>query len=190
MPPARFGRPCIVAAFAAFAAGCGNDEAIRSYTVSRTTEPTRAIQPGDYRILGAMYPADDPTWFFKFTGPADQVAKYETDLDQLFASVKLQGGEAVPAFTLPPGWKAAGPREGMIRISEVIRPPDSTLEVTVTVAAGDLVPNVQRWADQVGMRGSQSKYTRAFDAAGGKGLRVDVFGPKNPAARGPMMGGK
>ncbi|HUR54012.1 MAG TPA: hypothetical protein VMZ71_07765, partial [Gemmataceae bacterium] len=60
-------------------------------------------------------------------------------------------------------------------------------------AQGGLVGNVDRWSGQVGGPevhiGNVGKFTREFPAAGGKGVRVDVKGPKNPAAGGPMTGG-
>jgi hypothetical protein len=36
--------------------------------------------------------------------------------------------------------------------------------------------------------GDRARFTKPVDAAGGKVLRVDIRGPKNPTAGGPMMG--
>ncbi|MBX9582802.1 MAG: hypothetical protein K2X87_21050 [Gemmataceae bacterium] len=188
--PRRLG-PAV--AFAAlWAAGCGTDPAISSYRVPRSTEAGQPAPPdapaGDYRILGAMYPADDPQWFLKLTGPADAVAKNEAAFDKLAATLALPaGGAKAPTFTLPEGWKLAGPRSIH---AETVRTPDG-LEMTVTASVGGVAANVDRWAGQVGAA-NPAGATRPLDAAGVKGLRVDLRGPKNPSAggMGPMMGKK
>ena len=176
-------------------AGCGEREGIKSYTVPRASEKSGPVAVGEYRILGAVYPAESPVWYFKLTGPAAELAKHETDFDAFIASVKL-AGDALPTFTLPNGWKTAGPKtvgsgNFKFRFDETIKIGD--LELTISQAQGGLVGNVDRWSGQVGgpevMIGNVGKYTREFAAAGGKGIRVDVKGPKNPAGGRPMMGG-
>src|SRR5436305_3969907 len=76
----------VIAALAGLAAGCGGGEDVQSYRVPKSTEADRKAPPpapeagaGEYRILGAMYSADDPTWFVKLTGPADRVARHEAE---------------------------------------------------------------------------------------------------------------
>ena len=171
--------------------GCGSEEGVQSYKVPRaaTSEKSATGEARDYRILGAMYPADDPAWFFKLSGPAEQIAKFEADFDKLAASVQVRDALAVPTFTLPEGWTRGGPREGFVKVAETIKLPGSSLEITVIQSGGGVQQNLDRWIGQVGQSGPSSKYARAFDAVGGKGLRVDVTGPKNPAG-GPMMGRK
>ena len=179
-----------VLSLAGLAAGCGGgDEGVRSYTVPRSSDRGEkagqaAAEAGDNRILGAAYPADNPVWYFKFTGTAADVAKYEADFDKLAASVKLQG-DAVPAFALPEGWTLGGPRDvsrgGVtVRFEQTIRAGDS--EITVSRAGGGLRENVARWARQVGYPApfNLPAYTREFQADGVKGVRVDVKGPVNP----------
>jgi hypothetical protein len=185
-----------VAAIALSAAGCGAPEGVSSYRTPKSTEGGReagaAPAAGEYRILGAMYPAADPQWFLKLTGPADQVAKAEAGFDQLAASFALPaGGSRVPTFTPPAGWKRAGPRSIH---AETVRTPDG-LELTVTESKGGVEANVGRWAGQVGRpftAADLGAVTRPVEAAGVKGLRVDLRGPQNPSAggMGPMMGGK
>jgi hypothetical protein len=137
-----------------------------------------------------MFPADKPIWFFKLMGPAAEMAKFDADFDRLLASVQVKDRATVPGFTLPEGWSRGGPRErGGIAIAETVILPGSRLEVTITQAGGDIMGNAVRWADQVGQTGDPAKFSRTFDAVGGKGLRVDVTGPLNPA-KGPMMRGK
>jgi hypothetical protein len=176
---------------AGLAAGCGGgEEGVRSYSVPKSSDksekggPAVAAAGGEYRILGAAYPAENAVWYFKFTGTAADVAKYEADFDKMAASVKLQG-DAVPTFTLPEGWTLGGPREvsrgGVtVRFEQTIRAGDS--EITVSRADGGLVANVSRWAKQVGDLNVRDpvRATREFQADGVKGVRVDVKGPLNP----------
>lgn len=201
--PRRLGPVAVLAVL--WASGCADPEGVSSYRAPRTVEPTGKgpaglpaghpeVGPtaagGEYRILGAMYPADDPAWFLKLTGPADLVAKAEIDFDKLAATVKLRGDSA-PEFALPAGWRLAGKRSIH---AETARTPDG-LEMTVTASRGGVAQNVGRWAGQVGQSfaaADLAKVTKPIEAAGGKGLRVDVRGPQNPLATGmaPMMGGK
>lgn len=183
----------LVAGVALAPAGCGGD-GVNSYTVPKTTEPSRSAPGGDphagaggpvagagnYRILGAMYPAGQPGWFwfFKFAGPADQIGAQEANFDALAKSVKFGGDpRAVPTFTIPTGWERAGPRDlGVVRFDEVLKV--NGLECTVSMAGGGAEGNLSRWAGQVGA--SPANATTEFDANGVKALRVDLRGPKNP----------
>lgn len=195
LPRPRAVLPSVVlAGVVLFAAGCGSEDGVKSYRVPKSTDREAKPEPvgGGYRLLGAMFPADDPVWFFKFSGPADQVAKYEADFEKIAASVKLTPGDKPPEFTLPDGWKRGGPRGGGI-VAETAKTPDGALELTVSQSGGGVGQNLSRWVGQIGLKsgpGDREKYTRPIEAAGGKGLLVDLKGPKNPAtSRGPMMGG-
>src|SRR5947207_13828263 len=105
LPPCRL-CAVVVALAALLAAGCSGDDGIRSYSVARSTEREARPEPaGDYRLLGAMFPADDPVWFFKFSGPAEHEMKSEADFDTIMASVKLSGSTQ-PEFARPDGWRS------------------------------------------------------------------------------------
>ena len=195
--PLRALRTAVPVAFLlSLAVGCGSDAGIRAYTVPPPVEVKDSGPAQNFRILGALYPADAPTWFFKFTGSAEQVAKYEADFDKLAATVRLAAEPTeVPSFTLPEGWTRGGPRTARgIKIDETIKfgPGNAQQEVTITnVPGGGILQNVGRWANQLGLPEPRldniGRVTREFDANGVKGLRVDLRGPNNPAARmGPM----
>src|SRR5262249_19577895 len=133
-----------------------------------------------------------PTWYFKLTGSAEAVAKHETEFDKFITTVRLdQDPKRLPVFVLPEGWKLAGPRS---IYAETIRIAPENLELTISGGIrGAARGNVQRWAEQVGMKVGPDRMgaaTKLFDADRVKGLRVDVRGSKNPTASGPMMGGK
>jgi hypothetical protein len=185
----------LLAGVALVPVGCGNQDGVKSYSVPKTTEKkaeSNFKNEGPYRILGAMYPADNPAWFFKLTGPTEELTKYEADFDKLLASVSLPANDGPPEFTPPEGWKRGPGRAGIVVAT--IRTPDDKYEVTVTSSAGGVLGNLKRWAvQQLGnadfTRDDTAKVTRAVEAKGVKGLRVDLRGPNNPAAKGgPMMG--
>jgi len=191
---------------ALFAVGCGADEPIRTYETLKPAEYASPPPPSpDYRLLGAMFPAEEPEWFFKTTGKAAQLAKYEAEFDKLLTSVRFVPDKdkvpQLPTFTAPADWVRTGPRTvrsgGIaLQIDETLRfgPPDDPLEITVTQAkGGNTERNVSRWADQVGYRYTKysdlKKVCQEVKGDGVVGLRVDAAGMKNPAApRGPMSG--
>ena len=105
--------PLAVLFAAAAAVGCGGGEGVKSYTVPRQAEPTTKAA-GDYRLLGAMIPAENPVWFFKLSGSADALTKYEGGFDQLLAGTKFKGEAVPPDFTPPEGWKVGPGRAGIV----------------------------------------------------------------------------
>ncbi len=190
----------IVAGLAVGVIGCGGDG------IQISTAPKADIgkpdigkggpEPaaGEYRILGAMFPADAPEWFFKMPGTSEDLAKYDADFDKLLASVSLAPNG--PKYDAPAGWKEGPGRPGGIVIA-TIKTPDGKYEVSVSSAQGDVFGNVRRWSvEQLGNtvfgREEMAKATRTVEAKGVKGLRVDVRGPKKPpmGGGGPMMGPK
>lgn len=183
------------AGLALFALGCAGGDGVQTYTAPKTEDAPKAAAVSEYRILGAMYPADSPEWFFKLPGAAEDLTKYEADFDKLLASVSLPPN-GPPKFDAPEGWKVGPGRAGIVVAT--IKTPDGKYEVTVTSSTGGVEPNLRRWAvDQLGQKsfGPQdlATATKTIDAKGVKGLRADLRGPNNPAPKGgPMMmgGGK
>lgn len=151
-----------------------------------------ALTTGEGRILGAMFPADEPQWFVKLPGSAAGLEPHVADFDKLLASFTFPAG-APPAFDAPPGWTVGPGRAGIV--TATIRTPDNKFEVTITSSIGGVFPNLRRWAvEQLG-NGSFTQVdvptvTKEVQAKGAKGLRVDLRGPVNPAGKGgPFMGG-
>ncbi len=192
----------LVAGLAVCVTGCGGD-GVQVSTVPKADvgkgAPNAGVGAGEYRILGALFPADAPEWYFKFTGSTAQITTYEAEFDKLTKTVKLQADPtAVPAFDVPAGWNRTGVRvvdRGGIQIKtdETLRfgSPAAPQEITITyIPGGGLGQNLERWAKQVGATDlAPDKVTQKFDANGVKGLRVDLRGPKNPTGGGgPFMG--
>ncbi|HET6575340.1 MAG TPA: hypothetical protein VFG68_17165 [Fimbriiglobus sp.] len=173
--------------------GCGPSDKVQSYAVPKSNESAGAeTAKGDYRILGAMFPADKPAWFFKLTGKADALAAQEAAFDKFLASVKFPDGPAKPpTYDLPDGWKSDGAR-GMRADTIHLGAGDNVPEISVIAAMGGAKENVARWAGQVGSKADFAAATKEITSVGGvKGLCVDVTGPKDPAAAGgPFMRGR
>jgi hypothetical protein len=185
----------LLACVALLPVGCGSGEDVKAYKVPKTTERekkdlTPPTETGEYRLLGLMVPADNPMWFFKYSGPSDEVAKYEADFDKLAASVKFNGPAALPDFTPPEGWERRPGRGDIVRATVVTK--DGKQEVSLSSSGGGVETNLGRWVGQIGLKSSrddEAKYTKVVDVNGGKALRVDLRGPNNPATkRGPFMG--
>jgi len=188
----------LLACVALVPAGCGNQDGVQSYNVPKTTDKkddaSGFTNEGPYRILGAMYPADSPEWFFKLPGPTDELTKFEADFDKLLTSVSLPANGGPPEFTTPEGWKRGPGRAGIVVAT--VRTPDGKHEVTLTSSTGGVSGNLKRWATdpkQLGNKGftegDTGKVTKPITANGVNGLRVDLRGPNNAASKSPPFAG-
>lgn len=193
--PHRCAQLVVVLFVAAAVVGCGQPTGVRATNVPRAAEPTAKDGAHPYRMLAAMVPADDPVWFFKLSGPTDVLTKHEAGFDQLVASIRYKDEKTPPEFAAPEGWKLGGPRgAGMVKVAQTVKLPDPAFEVTLVASGGGVGQNLDRWVGMLGLKpglSDQARFTKAVDAAGGKVLRVDIRGPKNPnAGGGPMTMGK
>ena len=176
--------------------GCGDSDKTKTYTVPKADEAKPAVPgvatTGDFRIVGAIFPSDEPQWFFKLIGKSDALTPYAADLEKLFKTVRFPKGlKGLPEWDLPAGWKNAG---AVSIAAETIQfgPAESPFTMTVTAATGALDINVARWAGQLGIKyykpEKMGQYTKEIEAKNVKGLMVDMSGPTNPVmARPPMM---
>ena len=136
----------IVGAVAVLAAGCQKEE-IERYSAAR--EERTPLFPADpaTRLLGALAPHGDSTWFFKLVGPVKAVEEQRGTFFAFLRSVRLEGDG--PVWKLPPGWaeeKGPEPRFATLRLG----PKDAPLELTVSRLgregeAGSVLANVNRW---------------------------------------------
>jgi len=75
------------------AAACGEDAEVVVYTAPK--EPS-------WRMLAAVVPAGDATWFFKLAAPSARALERKKEVEAFFDALKVEGGEV--RWTLPPGW--------------------------------------------------------------------------------------
>lgn len=187
-PPVRAAVLVLAAAGALLPLGCGTDDGVNSYTTPRTPTPPPA---GEFRMLGLMVPAQNPVWFFKYSGPTAVVSKYEADFDKLAATVSVVNG--VPEFAVPDGWERGPGRDGFVSVFATVLTKDKGQEITITKSGGGVATNLKRWVGQIGQTAGPEMvedYTKVIDGKGVKVLRVALQGPRNPVTeRGAIPGG-
>jgi len=131
--------------------GCGEEEEIRSYTAPKS-KPL-------HRMIAAIVPREEKTWFFKMAGDNDAVAELRPKFFGLMRSLTFQSGR--PQWTLPPGWKEEPGAD--IRYATLLPPVSGDVEISVTqLPSGDnltgyLAANVNRWRRQMVMSPIRSK---------------------------------
>lgn len=167
-------------------AGCREEEGIKAYTQHRPLkppgiEPAPQAQPeAKVRLLAAILPQGDQAWFFKLAGPIPAVAEQEVKFDEFLRSIRFPGNKKI-AWQLPEGWREE-PGKGMRYATLRMGPADAPLELSVSLASGSLVDNVNRWRRlDVGLpdlkKGELGKVVREVKTEAGVLQRVDMSGP-------------
>jgi hypothetical protein len=144
-----------------------------------------------WRMVGAIVPAKDATWFFKVVAPADRLGAYKEEILSFVRALKAEDGEI--KWTMPRGWKedhAGGPgRQACLHFGEQ----DPKLEMTVVRLPGDgggLAANVNRWLEQLGLeRATEAQVASLVKKVPGANVEaqvVDLVGPTRPSG-GPRM---
>jgi hypothetical protein len=162
-------------------AACGENSEIEVYTV--TKEPS-------WRMLGAVVPAGESTWFFKLVAPSPRALERKKEVEAFFDALKVENGEV--RWTTPAGWtEEKGGRADRVA---TLRAGDLEMSVTrLGGSAGGTLANVNRWRGQIGLPAlAESELAANSAALPAGGVRVDLEGPKKPsmggasAARAPM----
>jgi len=169
------------------AAGCA-DPQITQYTVERPRAP--------YRLMAALIPQPDRTWFVRLQGPREEIEKCVADFDAFVASLRFSENEDTPIeWDKPAAWKVSDKREvrGFRRHAtfQVNDEPDS-LEVVITSlgpAGGDVLANVNRYRGQLGLAKIKEhqlgRATRKQMLGDTEITRIDIEG-RQPATPGGM----
>lgn len=122
------------------------DEPHAAPALPAPTSPSMPAMPKTQVVLGQSLwaggiKAQDGRWLiFKTIGPADAVAKHRAELEALANN---------EAEALPPGWRKDEATSQFGRIA-TLRAPAPELEVSVSLAGGDLAGNINRWRGQAG----------------------------------------
>src|SRR5262249_44819367 len=124
--------------------GCAEREEVNSYSVPR---PEENLGTGDVRLLAAIVPTGDDTWFFKMVGRADALKDVEPAWDGLLASLKYNE-KADPTLTwaVPQKWKED--RANPNRFATLKPDAGSATEISITKlpsSGAALKPNLDRW---------------------------------------------
>jgi hypothetical protein len=178
-------------------AGCGPNAEVRTYPVPKPVEVSLPELTGDFQILGAMFPDDEPQWFFKFGGKITELAPHAAAFEKMLASVRFPNGlKQQPLWDTPMGWEVGGARGEFVAATVYPDPKNKQLEISLSSARGGAFSNMKRWAGQLGQDaytpGHFQKFSKPIPAEKIVGTWVDIRGPKAPPlpGKGPMMMGK
>lgn len=138
-------------AIALGASGCGRSDAIRRYTVPKPAAPAR-------RILAAIVPGQEQTWFFKVAGAPREIEPHVGAFRRFIGSIRWVGSApARPEWKLPEGWRQQE-GSGMHFATLQLGGENNPLELTVTplpTPEGDpeayALSNINRWRQQLGL---------------------------------------
>ena len=179
-------------------AGCQSDE-ITSYTVPREARSGQGAAKGEkIRLLAAVVPHGDRTWFLKLVGPEADVSAQQPAFDRFIQSVNFPDKAPKPiAWTVPEGWRHE-PGNGQRYATLYIEAQPKALELTVVDLgreAGSLKANLDRWRGQIGLppvpEEEISKLTKEVDIHGVKATLVDMTGTSTGKTGGmPPFAGK
>jgi hypothetical protein len=173
-------------------AGCQSGDEIQHYRVPKPE--THAEAEPKVRLLAAIFPHTDKTWFFKFMGPTADVKAHEAAYDRFIRSVRLTEQEdKPPTWTVPDGWTHEAGKSPLRFATFRFGPKEQPLELTVTSLggeAGSLMANINRWRGQLGLKpigeDSVKKIARLENINGVKATLVDMGGPGGaPKGMGP-----
>jgi hypothetical protein len=174
---------------AVFLIGCQEDE-IRHYQVPKPETPTPADQ-AKVRLLAAIIPQGDNTWFFKLAGPAQQVEEHADAFQRFVQSVRFRNESRNPIdWKVPEGWRVQG-GSGLGRYATFrLGPKDRPLELRVNRfgrEAGTLLDNVNRWRHlDLGLpkitEQELGAVTRKLEVNGVAVTLVEMTGPGNRKA--------
>lgn len=126
-------------------AGCAETPQIASYTVQKEVPD---------RMLGAILVHEDRCWFFKLTGPREELTAKKDDFESFLKSVEISDGG--PKWKLPEGWtvddKPSEMRFATIKVP--LNSKEGELSVSFLPMQGSqqqfLAANINRWRDQMG----------------------------------------
>jgi hypothetical protein len=170
--------------------GCEKDE-IRHYQVSRLEIPPEAQAASvPTRMLTAILPQRDRTWFFKLTGPPEEVEKYKDEFEHFIQSVRFtKKGDPPVTYTVPPGWERQ-PGDAMRFATFRFGDKEKPLELSVVHLdgqAGSLPANIKRWRDQLGLppmdENKMIEHTREMEVDGVKATIVELTGTMTVKAK-------
>ena len=125
-------------------AGCGGDD-VTSYNAPRDDDPGT----GSVRVLAAIVPVGDDTWFIKVTGRNDDILPVEKTFDALIASLEFPQGKKDAlsmGWKKPEGWTEDRTKPN--RVATLTPLGKDKPEITITKlgeGAAVVKPNVDRW---------------------------------------------
>jgi len=171
--------------------GCQKPAEIRQYEVPKPP----------HRMLGAMVLRGQEAWFFKVTGPREELAQQSDKFQKFMQSVRFaETGGGGPTWDLPDGWKETGASETRFQTIK-FKAGDEECELAVSKlpfqsskADDYLLANLNRWRGQIELSPLLSeelpRETKKVTLGEGTvATLVDLVGtlePKSPTGKGDM----
>ena len=184
------------------ALGCQQDE-IAHYKVPRPETVKEAPPRGhgeQERMLAALLPRKDHTWFLKLQGPRQEVTAHEGDFERVLQSIHFddQGKEPI-TWTTPEGWKREPGNElryATLRLESKEKPLEMTISALAPSPADALtdavLSNVIRWRGQLSLppitKEELPKFTREAKVDGTTAIVVDFTGTGGGSKMPPFAG--
>jgi hypothetical protein len=154
---------CVLLLTLCASSGCKPSEPIRTYTPPE-------LERGSYevdRMLVAIVPIEDSTWFFKLQGQDEPVYKQKAAFRDFLKTIRAPKAAATePTWTTPKEWTTRQPSNEMIyRSYQIPSGNDSTLTLEVSrlptpetgVDDAFLHQNINRWCRQYSNEGISEK---------------------------------
>ncbi|MEM9367958.1 MAG: hypothetical protein AAGD07_18345 [Planctomycetota bacterium] len=166
------GRPsvsaiCVAATWVALALslGCHNDEPIVTYRVPTTVPDALEAEPK--RMLAAMIPRGDQSWFFKIMDDRSLIEPIAEPFKAFVQNVTFKNDEP-DLSELPEGWRLGGkPAMRFATINIDTENKQLDLSVSQLAAQSDwddwVAMNVNRWRGQVGLGDSDDPWAGATE---------------------------
>ena len=134
------------------------------------------------RMLAAIVPQGDRTWFFKLVGPDEPVVRQDENFLAFITSLKFRTGDSDPEWDLPEGWEqhpGVKMRFATVRIGSG----EDRLELSViplSTAPGDydeyVLMNVNRWRRELQLQPISRSKLYSDDGATDETRKIQIEG--------------
>jgi hypothetical protein len=170
--------------------GCGKPPQIATYTVEKDVPD---------RMLAAILVQEDAFWFFKLTGPREELAQKKDAFEGFLKSVELT--DEGPKWELPDGWevddKPIQGRFATIKVPLKSKPAELTVSVLgqpqQSTREQFLAANINRWRGQMGQANLSLRDLNTMtqvDTRSGPAYVVNISGKLQGGGMAPPFAGR
>ncbi len=174
---------------------CREDAVVFHSNVFVTRGADLQNQEPRYRMIAAIADQPSGTWFFKLSGPIPNMEAMEAPWQAFLSSINFANAE--PQWTLPEGWSTPGlenrpmPGGSAMRIANITtKDSDLSISVTSMPAGQQILPNVNRWRGQLGLKPiSEAQMTAELSQLNNEQVKLKIFAANGPELT-TRMGGR
>jgi len=168
--------------------GCSEPPQITAYTVQKDVPD---------RMLGGILVHEDRCWFFKLTGPREELASKKDDFETFLKSVQIT--DEGPKWDLPAGWEVDD-KPNQMRFATIKVPLKSKpgeLSVSFLPMQGSeqqfLAANINRWRGQMSQSNLSMRDLKSMsqvDTRSGPAYVVNISGKLKAGGMTPPFAGR